>query len=119
MKIGKTIIQVYAGLSMLLAVLSFLVVLGIGTMFGGIAGMSGIGGLGGLVGLGVGIFAVISLVELYISWNLFKFKDWARKVWLVLAAIGLLMSFNLWSLVINGFLGYLMFLDKDTEKAFK
>jgi hypothetical protein len=122
MKIGKTIIQIYAGLSMLMTVLSFLVVVGIGAVFGGFLGagteLSGLA-LSGLVGLGVGIFAVIAAVTLYIDWNLFNFKDWARKIWLLFAAIGLLMSFSLWSLVINGFLGYLMFIDKDTEKAFK
>jgi hypothetical protein len=119
MKAGKQIIQVYAGLSMLLTVLSFLVILGIGSMFGTLVNNNELSGLGGFISLGIGMFAVIAAVQLYIDWNLFKFKDWARKVWLLFAVIGLLMSFSMWSLVINGFLGYLMFIDKDTEKAFK
>jgi hypothetical protein len=118
MKIGKTIIQWYAGLSMLLTALAFLVVLGLGSI--GLTFLYGTGvGLEAFLGLGMAIIGIVALIQLYISWGLFKFKDWARKVWLLFAVIGLLMSFSLWSLVINGFLGYLMFVDKDTERAFK
>jgi hypothetical protein len=118
MKIGKTIIQIYAGLSMLMAALVLLFVLGIGAMGGGILG-AGLISVESLLGFGMIIVAAIMLVEIYISWSLFNFKDWARKVWTVMTIIGLLLSFNIVSLLISGFIGYLMWVDKDTAKAFR
>jgi len=116
MKIGKTIIQIYAGLSMILQALSLLVLAGIGTI-GMNMGLSD--AANGFIGLGIGIVVAMLIIELYIYWNLFKFKDWARKIWLVFSAINLFIAFNLFSLIVYGFLGWLMFIDKDTEKAFK
>jgi hypothetical protein len=119
MKIGKTIVQMYAGLQMILLTLALLVLVGIGSIGGMLGAGTDIASISTIIGAVMGLLVVFGIVELYIYWNLFKFKDWARKVWAVIAVIGLLMSFNIVSLLLNGLLGYLMFIDKDTEKAFK
>src|SRR3989304_3115556 len=91
----------------ILAVLNFIgaafyILLGLGFMLGmgilgGIIGQAGgegsAGAMGMLMGLGVVagvIFIVLSLIPLLIGWGLWKLKNWARIISIVLFALGAL-----------------------------
>lgn len=117
MKIGKTIIQIYSVWGMFGAVLLILLGLGLGIFGSFVPDYSAILPIGGMFLVGLGA------VMLYIDYNLFKFKDWARLV--VSAFIGLNLVTGLFTatisifVLIDVFILYLMWMDKDTAKLFK
>src|SRR3972149_12029915 len=96
---GVTILAVLNFLGAALYILiGLLFILGMGIrggMMGQAGGEGSAGAMGMMMGLGGGagvIFIVLSLIPLLIGWGLWKLKNWARIITLVLMALGALLA---------------------------
>lgn len=94
---GVTILAVLNFLGAALYILiGLLVMLGMGIL-GGMAGQSGAEGAGGAMGMMMGlgavagvVFIVLAIIPFAIGWGLWKLKNWARIICIVLFALGAL-----------------------------
>ncbi|MGV8151365.1 MAG: hypothetical protein ACP5NV_06590 [Candidatus Woesearchaeota archaeon] len=86
------------------------------------------GALSGLVGgalILAGVFIILfSIFGLFVSINLMKYKEWARIVVIIFAALGILnglfsLPVGLVGIIINGLVIYLLAFNKDVIKLFK
>ena len=86
------------------------------------------GALSGLVGgalIVAGLFVIaLSVFGLIVAINLMKYKEWARIVVIIFAALGILnglfsLPVGLIGIIVNGLVLYLLAFDKDVKKLFK
>jgi hypothetical protein len=99
------------------------------SILGAIPQFSGmIGSIGAILIVAAIITIIIGIFEFIVALNLWKYKNWARIVMFVLAAIGFILSItsivsstimSIIGLIIEGGVFYLLAINKDVVKLFK
>jgi hypothetical protein len=125
-KVISVLYYIGAAFSVLFAVLLFVGAGSIGALLSEVPLLGSIGA-GFFIVLGI-IFIALAVLDFFIARGLWKGKNWARIVAVIFAVLGVLMAIfgmvggaigsNLFSLIINGLIGYYLLFTKQVKEAF-